>query len=182
MFWRPEDDTDAVILRPAPALLEPSSRSLSPPDGSVDTTSEDGCHIQRDLTDGQRLHLVLPEDGKADRHLAAVIPLGVEGFDRTEAVLRLLASLHGRTIPHDTRMTRQQLLRGKRMLRAIDGRRAGASQRQIARILFPLVSLTRDEWQSAPERHATRQLIKDGLALIAGGYRRLLRHRHRRLS
>ena len=112
-------------------------------------------------------------------NLAAVIPLDRSGFGRVEAVLRLLAGLYGRAIPADTRITRQQRLRTKRMLRALDGRRTGASQKSIASAIFQLGLLSRDEWQSAPARFATRALIRDGLAMVAGGYRKLLKHQHR---
>lgn len=111
--------------------------------------------------------------------LAALIPLDRSGFGRVEAVLRLLASLYDRAVPADTRITRQQRLRTKRMLRALDGRRAGASQKSIASTIFRLAPMSRDEWQTAPARFAIRSLIKDGLAMVAGGYRKLLRHQHR---
>ena len=115
----------------------------------------------------------------AHTNLAAVIPLDRSGFGRVEALLRLLASLHGRAIPTDSRITRQQRLRTKRMLRALDGRRTGASQKSIASAIFQLAPMSRDEWQSAPARFATRSLLRDGLAMVAGGYRKLLRHQHR---
>ena len=112
-------------------------------------------------------------------NLAAVIPLDRSGFGRVEAVLRLLASLYDRAIPADRRITRQQRLRTKRMLRALDARRTGASQKSIASAIFQLGPMSRDEWQSAPARFATRALIRDGLVMVAGGYRKLLRHQHR---
>lgn len=65
------------------------------------------------------------------------------------------------------------------MLRALDGRRAGASQKSIASAIFRLGWMGRDEWQTAPARFAIRSLIRDGLAMVAGGYRKLLRHQHR---
>lgn len=46
-----------------------------------------------------------------------------------------LSALHGRAIPPDTRLTRQQRARLRRMLRAFDGHRAGATQQEIARVL-----------------------------------------------
>lgn len=96
-----------------------------------------------------------------------------------EAVARLLASLHGRVVPPDTRLTRQQLARARRMLQATDGAQAGATQQQIARVIFRTGKLTRDEWQAASARHAVMGLLRDARAMIAGGYRKLLRHRRR---
>jgi hypothetical protein len=178
VFWVPEEDTGSIILTPAPApFAADSATNLHP--GSGDQATEQSPHVLHDLANGQRLHLALPAGGSARQPLVAVIPLGIEGFDRMEAVARLLASLHGRAIPPDTRLTRQQLTRARRMLQAVDGHRAGASQREIAKVIFRLKSIQRDDWQTAPERYATMDLIKDGLAMIAGGYRRLLRHRRR---
>jgi hypothetical protein len=65
------------------------------------------------------------------------------------------------------------------MLQAVDGHRGGVSQLEIAKVIFRLKAARRDDWQTAPERYATMDLIKDGLAMIAGGYRKLLRHRCR---
>ncbi len=63
-------------------------------------------------------------------------PLSLAGFDRIEAIQRFLSALHGRAIPPDTRLTRQQRARLRRMLRAFDGHRAGATQQEIARVLL----------------------------------------------
>lgn len=168
-----------MILTPAPASFAADSASFAEPGRPLIHRTEHSLHILHDLSNGQRLHLALPADGSVGQPLAAVIPLGIEGFDRMEAVARLLASLHGRAIPPDTRLTRQQLARARRMLQAVDGHRAGASQREIATVIFRLKPIRRDDWQTAPERYATMDLIKEGLAMIAGGYRKLLRHRHR---
>nr|WP_244301413.1 DUF2285 domain-containing protein [Stappia sp. P2PMeth1] len=107
------------------------------------------------------------------------MPLGLEGFDRIEAILRLLSSLHGRVVPPDTRLTEQQRARTRRMLQAFDGRRAGATQQEIAEVIFRTGKLTRDEWQAASERHAVMSLLESAGEMIAGGYRKLLRHRRR---
>ena len=110
----------------------------------------------------------------------AVIPLGLDGFDRIEAVQRLLAALHGRAIPPDTRLTRQQRARLRRMLRAFDGQRAGATQQEIARVILKTGPLARDEWQASAARHAVKALLRDARSMVAGGYRKLLRHRRSR--
>ncbi|WP_082143625.1 DUF2285 domain-containing protein [Nitratireductor soli] len=111
--------------------------------------------------------------------LVALVPLGLDGFDRVEAILRLLSSLHGRKPPPDTRLTGQQRARARRMLQAFDGRRDGATQQEIAEVIFRTGKLTRDEWQAASERHAIMSLLASARAMIAGGYRKLLRHRRR---
>jgi hypothetical protein len=108
------------------------------------------------------------------------VPLDITGFDRVEAVVRLLSALHGRVVPPDTRLTRQQRARARRMLQAFDGARAGATQLEIAQVIFQIGTVSRDEWQMSSARHAVMALLRDARAMIAGGYRKLLRHRHRR--
>ena len=107
----------------------------------------------------------------------AAIPLGIDGFDRIEAVYRLLSALHGRAIPPDTRLTPQQRIRQRRMLRAFDGHRAGATQQEIAHVILNQERLDRDDWQASSARHAIKALLRDARNMIAGGYRKLLRHR-----
>ena len=82
-------------------------------------------------------------------------------------------------IPPDTRVTAQQRARAKRMLRAVDGFRDGATQQDIAQILFRAEILDRARWQDASARHAIKSLLREARALISGGYLRLLRHRRR---
>ncbi len=108
------------------------------------------------------------------------MPLGLDGFDRIEAILRLLTRLHGRAIPPDTRLTRQQRHRQRRMLQAIDGHRAGATQQEIAHVVLHVDRVSREEWQASSARHTVSALLRDARALIAGGYRRLMRHRRPR--
>ncbi|MDH1269947.1 DUF2285 domain-containing protein [Rhizobium pusense] len=137
---------------------------------------DDDAAFRFALGNGQRLQIIdCTIAGKAVA--VAAIPLGIDGFDRIEAVYRFLAALHGRTIPPDTRLTRQQRARQRRMLRAFDGYRAGATQQEIAEVIFPIGHLDRDDWQASSARHAIKALLRDARAMIAGGYRKLLRHR-----
>lgn len=140
------------------------------------TSDKNGAAFLFTLGNGQRLQVV---DGSADAShtRVAIIPLDLEGFDRIEAVRRLLSALHGRAIPPDTRLTRQQRARLRRMLQAIDGQRDGATQQEIAQVIFNIGMLDRDEWQASSVRHVVKALLRDGRAMIAGGYRKLLRHR-----
>nr|WP_230382933.1 DUF2285 domain-containing protein [Paracoccus shanxieyensis] len=115
-----------------------------------------------------------------DRIAVAIVPLGLDGFDRIEAVRRFLSALHGRAIPPDTRLTRQQRIRLRRMLRAFDGHRAGATQQEIAQVILKIGPLDRDEWQASSARHTIKALLRDAHSMVAGGYRKLLRHRRQR--
>lgn len=66
------------------------------------------------------------------------------------------------------------------MLQAVDGHTNGASHREIAEVLFGRRDLADEPWKTSSRRFATMDLIKSGLAMINGGYRRLLSHRRRR--
>lgn len=130
------------------------------------------------LGNGQQLQIL--DCAGDDRIAVAVVPLDLDGFDRIEAIRRFLAALHGRAIPPDTRLTRQQRARLRRMLRAFDGQRAGATQQEIAQVLLHVGKLDRDEWQASSARHAVKSLLRDARSMVAGGYRKLLRHRRPR--
>lgn len=111
--------------------------------------------------------------------LAALVPIDAEGLDRAEAVTRLLKALHGRVVPQDARLTGQQLRRARHMLQAVDGRTDGASYREIAEILFGVRRVADQPWKTSALRDTVKDLVRDGLAMIQGGYRQLLRHRRR---
>jgi hypothetical protein len=130
------------------------------------------------LGNGEDVQIVGPDAGDG-ASIMAVVPLGLEGFDRLDSLRRLLSRLHGRAVPPDTRLTRQQRTRLRRMLQAIDGNRAGASQQEIARVLFRIGTLDRHQWQASSARHAVKALLRDARVMIAGEYRKLLRHRRR---
>lgn len=153
------------------------SRTCLTGDSHRPSNDEGATAFRYVLGNGQRLQIVdHAEKGSAE---VAVIPLGLDGFDRIEAVHRLLSALHGRAIPPDTRLTRQQRTRLRKMLQAIDGDRDGATQQEIAQVLFNIGHLDRDEWQASSARHGVKALLRDARAMIAGGYRKLLRHRRR---
>jgi len=150
---------------PTPAIW----RVRPPADGA-------GGDFRFALGNGQQLQIHDCAIG-GDMIAVAVVSLGLDGFDRIEAVRRLLAALHGRAIPPDTRLTRQQRARLQRMLRAFDGHRAGATQQEIAQALLNIGQFDRDEWQESSARHAIKSLLRDARSMVAGGYRKLLRHR-----
>lgn len=64
------------------------------------------------------------------------------------------------------------------IVRAIDGRRAGASYRDIAVVLFG-AQRVREDWTDDGDhlKNHVRRLVKRGEALVDGGYKRLLRQR-----
>ena len=148
-------------------------------EGANPRDAEEGVYLLHDLGNGQHVQVLRHSVNVGAAPIAALVPLGIDGFDRVESISRLLAALHGRTVPADTRLTRQQRARARRMLQAFDGDRDGATQQEIAQVLFRIGQLSRDEWQASSARHAVKSLLRDARAMIAGGYRKLLRHRRR---
>ncbi|KND19075.1 hypothetical protein ADZ37_10915 [Pannonibacter phragmitetus] len=128
---------------------------------------------------GAGLHLVADPAIRPDDPISVAIALDRDGLDRVAALDRLLRHLAGYRVPPDQRMTAQQRRRLKVMLRAVDARQHRASQREIAQVLFGVERIAEEHWQSSPLRDTVRDLIRDGTAMIAGGYLKLLRFRRR---
>ncbi|MER8705144.1 DUF2285 domain-containing protein [Mesorhizobium sp. M1088] len=125
------------------------------------------------------IRLLLLGDAQPDQPLAALVPLDADGLDRIDAVTRLWRGLHGRRVFPDTRLTAQQRRRLRHMLQAVDGSMNGATYREIANVIYGAPRVAADSWKSSALRDSTIDLVKDGLAMIAGGYRKLLRHRRK---
>jgi len=131
------------------------------------------------LSDGWR-HIRLDVDGGSLRTgIPVVLRYRVEGQASARAVmLPLQRFLHlcryrtfARTLfPPDLRMPRWITL-----LRVHDGIEAGASQREIAEVLFGDAVVK--DWRGASEswRYRVRRLVGEARAMAAGGYRALLR-------
>jgi hypothetical protein len=179
VLWSPTDDTSTVILDTAPDLLATttSTAAILPPPLASDAV---GADFRVYDAGAPSLQLIQIGDAATITPLVAVIPLDITGFDRLESIERLLATLHHRAVPPDTRLTAQQRARARRMLQAFDGFRYGATQQSIAKVIFDIDDVSRDEWQASSRRHAIMSLLREARRMIEGGYRKLLRHRRRR--
>lgn len=164
-----------IVLQQAPAVLEDAT-PLTPLPNTTTISDRDGLHHLIDAGGKPRIQIHQSDTDTAA--LVATVPLGHDGFARLDAVYRLLVMIHGRAIPADKRLTHQKRLRAKRMLQAHDGRVTGASQRDIAKAIFNLPEMSRDEWQSASQRFAVMALLRDARTMIDGGYLTLLRPRN----
>lgn len=89
-----------------------------------------------------------------------------------------LQRLHAALSPSRSRparlLTYQHHLRLKLSLRATDAHQAGCSYRETAIALFGPDSLRDGAWKTHDLRSRTIRLVKAGLDLIEGGYRKLL--------
>jgi hypothetical protein len=102
----------------------------------------------------------------------------VRDIDELTAVSQRLAKMQslvspsrflGKTPPRWSARTRKL----RDALIALDGRRAGASNREIARVIYGHAWVKRD-WPNAGLEDRLRRDLQRGLALLDGGYRDLL--------
>lgn len=80
---------------------------------------------------------------------------------------------------HDPRLTPQRRIRLRQMLRTVDARLESATYRAIAEALFPGHQIETSSFASNALRETTIRLARDGMKLVRGGYRSLLRKPHR---
>ena len=111
--------------------------------------------------------------------LAALVPLDADAPERLTAISRFWHALHSPPPPADARLTPQRRRRLSHMLQALDGHTFGATYRDIAEVMFGVPRVASDPWKTSALRDTTMRLVRDGLAMVDGGYRDLLRHRRR---
>lgn len=155
---------------------------------SVDPAALGG--IVADRRDGAARHLALADregdqylwltDADSHHGLAAILPLDAVLDLRIEAVIRFARRLRGRSagpLPRGLDLTPQRRARLILLLHALDFRLTGAGRRETAAALLDAdaATLPAIEWKSSAARRKVNRLIKDALALMNGGYRKLLR-------
>ncbi len=94
---------------------------------------------------------------------------------RAAVALRLWRALAGRPLGRDSATL--PAARHDRLvlaLRALDGRLAEASYREIAGTLFGAARVPERGWKTHDLRDRTARLVRSGVAMMQGGYRRLL--------
>ncbi|WP_141300919.1 DUF2285 domain-containing protein [Komagataeibacter diospyri] len=116
-----------------------------------------------------------PGDGSAS--YVVILPLDKLLELRAEAVVclwrTLVARSEGSRRAHD--FPQQTRDRHILMLRAFDGRSAGASYRKLAEVLLGFEGRKVD-WDNDPRKNQVRRLVADGRYYVRGGYRDLLRY------
>lgn len=174
VVWLPR--VDPRVIRLLTDTTGSASLLLRDPDARLDRTAEDG----RYLLLGDRQHgaaaIVQPGTIAADP-LMAVMPLDRDLPLRVDALLRLWRLLTGHPPPSPRReLTPARRRRLAQALRAVDARGAGATRRAIAEAVFGADAVP--DGVAFDDHHLksrTGRLIRDGLAMIAGGYRKLLK-------
>jgi hypothetical protein len=128
----------------------------------------------------ERFLVILASDYGPETPLDAHLVLDDMADDRLEAIARFWSALHRNTTASDPRLTKQRKRRLRDILRAVDGRQDDASYRVIAEALFPQHRIDAASWAGNALRETTIRLVRDGLKLVDGGYRTLLRRSRKR--
>lgn len=176
IFWTPQVDPSLILLQAGPAPSD--GFHVTAGDLWPYATLDGGATLARLQIRGHHYDVGL-SDLAADKPLAAVVPLDDLTPDRLTALARLWGAVSGRGVPPDPRMTPQRRRRVRQMLRAVDARQAGATYRAIAEHLFPQHENDAATWVGTAIRETTIRLVRDGLKLVRGGYRSLLRRPRR---
>lgn len=174
MFWTPDVDIGTVTLTETPPALLLDSSSLRFDDSPI-VTDADGTYIIH----GKGLnavHLMVLAGSRPDGVLSALVPIGApDAPERLEALARLLRRLASPPGRLRDRLTPQRRHRLTLMFRAVDAHADGETYRTIAEGLFGPARLADEPWKTSPIRDITIRLVRDGLRMVDGGYRRLLR-------
>jgi len=140
----------------------------------------DERHILWPVSTGTN-NLVADNRSGATEFNAIVLPLDAAFETRLDAARRLWRALNGRppgsaygALPKQTK-TRHIL-----NLRAHDGRRVGATYREIAEVLLSPEPIAPRDWRDHHLRHKVRAILGRADRLISGGYRDLLFYPHSR--
>lgn len=175
-LWTAEFLPSVIALTKLPPELgnpkfKPIPLSLEP----VLAAKGDDYVIER-LGARMRVHL----DSRGTDPPAVLLPLDGLFEVRVAAVLRLCRALHGRNPgPDPGKLSEARANRLVLALRALDGRLDGATHRDIATSLFGANAVPKRDWISHELRDRTARLVRLGVAMMNGGYRRLLLHPYR---
>lgn len=111
-----------------------------------------------------------------------MVPLDKDFITRIASLLRFHRRLLGRAagpLPRGWPLTPYRLARLNLMLRALDLREQGATYREIAAELGrnDATTLSASDWKMSASRSFVVRLVRDGMAMMNGDYRKLLRIR-----
>jgi hypothetical protein len=107
---------------------------------------------------------------------AAELPFDGDLEERAYAARRLWRAMNGRvSSPAFHTLSKHRRERLSAAIRALDAHSAGGSYRIIAEALFGKKRIPDRAWKTHDLRNRTVRLVQGGLALMRGGYRKLLR-------
>ena len=146
----------------------------------ADLAGIDGRHVI--VADAAGEHRLWLRNSTPGRPLAAIVPLDRDFVTRIATLLRFHRRLLGREagpLPRGWPLTPYRLARLNLILRALDLRDGGATYRQIAVELGreDATNLSASDWKMSASRSCVVRLVRDGIAMMKGDYRKLLRIR-----
>lgn len=107
---------------------------------------------------------------------AAELPFDGDFDARAYAARRLWRAMSGRAPgPAFHQLSKQRRERLSAAIRALDAHSAGGSYRVVAEALFGKKRIPDRAWKTHDLRNRTIRLVQGALALMRGGYRKLLR-------
>jgi len=143
-------------------------------------SSWSGLRARRRASDGEHLilgagrdehQLWLPDPLPAGHPLGAIIPIDKLTPGRIAATQRFLRAIKGQRPAAGTKPNPRVV----NTLRALDGHLSGAPYRVIAECIFGLSRVSAEPWKTSSVRDATIRLVRSGVAMMRGGYRKFLR-------
>ncbi|MCC8430088.1 DUF2285 domain-containing protein [Reyranella aquatilis] len=165
-------------------MLVPAPRGF---EGAHRFEALDWLSSSADLQRGGRWHCIVNDvDGPHSLWLegehpalpmAALVPLDETVLLRLAGLMRLKRRLDRHpagALPSAWQITARLRKRLLTMIRALDGHLEGASYREVARALYRPEAVERFPWKTSSVRGQTIRLVADAVAMMEGGYRKLL--------
>lgn len=168
-FWRPEIAPTAVVALERAHNGNAPGLQLSSLAVEV-RSAEEGVYLL--LRSG--LQVLLSPGADITGPLAAILPLDADLPARLAAAEALHRLLTSATPPADP-LSFQRRRRLKRMLRALDGRAAGATYREVAGHVLDEAFTDSSAWRTSAVRDVAIRLCRGAVRLVRGSYLALLR-------
>ncbi len=173
VFWHPEELASVIILAPTPARVGLDSFVVDDWLMSLPCRhGEDGTHVLL-KEDKARYQILLTTPPKNGVVRLALIPMDIGTPRRAHATQKFWDyAMRGHPRPRFTGASRLDRL--DIALRALDLRQSGASYRAIAETLFGPQLTDGPPWKTSAVRDTVIRLVRTGLIMMHGGYRKLL--------
>jgi hypothetical protein len=178
VLWRWQADSSVPVLSLTPASVgDPDALDLRGLDLAVIVVRTQDGHQHVMVSDGARRLRFAVADGDVLAGPARCrfhLPAHSVGVASMEGLRLLIALRDTGRLPSMARGARSKSVRWLQMLRAHDARCAGASQRDIAMLIFGEARVHED-WNGRSDymRMRVQRLLRAAEGLVAGGYRAL---------
>ncbi|OYU70437.1 MAG: hypothetical protein CFE28_10815 [Alphaproteobacteria bacterium PA2] len=175
VFWRPEAYPRTIVLVEAP---DASAQTLV-----YNPQAWRGAYHERRAADGvhgllvtplRQYHLWSPVPISRGAPFVCLVPMGADAANGVAAILQFWRHLNNAR-PERARRSDPKRQRACRSLQALDGHAAGESYRALAVHFFGAARVATESWRTSSLRDATIRMVRKGLGLANGDYRRLLR-------